>query len=153
MTLLAAKLYDPGTAVSKVSPATGTGLAMTAFDTTNLRLTFTAPSTGNVCVVIQCAATLGTTFLQLLLGVMSGASVVGRASPIAVPGGTGLASTRMLCDATFEVTGLTPGTSYTWDAAYDVEVALTNAAINYGGPNNASGANAWGAFRYAIYAV
>ncbi len=54
-------------------------------------------------------------------------------------------------DGTFLVKGLTPSTSYTWDAAYGVEV--TNNAIEYGGPNNAVATDAAGAFQYEIWAV
>jgi hypothetical protein len=40
MALLAGVAYDPAAAVTK---ATSAALAMTAFDTTNLRVTFTGP--------------------------------------------------------------------------------------------------------------
>lgn len=151
MSLLGAKLYDPAVAVAKA--IVGTNLAMTAVDTTNLRITFTAPASGNVLVVMQCAISGATIWPQPLLGVMASSTVIGRVAPVGVPGSTGASTSRMLCDATFEVTGLTPGNSFTWDAAYGSEVVVTASAIRYGGPNDAAGADAWGAFRYAIYAV
>ncbi len=51
MALLASVNYDPATAVSA---ATSALLAMTALDTTNLRLTFTTPSNGFVLVRMRC---------------------------------------------------------------------------------------------------
>jgi hypothetical protein len=50
MALLAGVAYDPAAAVTK---ATSAALAMTAFDTTNLRVTFTAPANGKVLVRIR----------------------------------------------------------------------------------------------------
>lgn len=152
MSLLAAVLYDPATAVAKALAATN--LVMTAVDTTNLRITFTAPASGNVLVVMQCAISGATIWPQPLLGVMQSSTIIARVAPVGVAGNAaGFATARMLCDATFEVTGLTPGNSYTWDAAYGSEVVVTSSAIRYGGPNDAAGSDAWGAFRYAIYAV
>lgn len=51
MNLLGAKLYDPAGAVSK---ATSSLLAMTAFDTTNLRLTVTAANRTRYLPSIHC---------------------------------------------------------------------------------------------------
>jgi hypothetical protein len=50
MALPAGVAYDPAAAVTK---ATSAALAMTAFDTTNLRVTFTAPANGKVLVRIR----------------------------------------------------------------------------------------------------
>lgn len=150
MTLLGAKIYDPAVAVAKTlaSPA----MVMTAIDTTNLRITFTAPASGNVLVVMQCAVSGATIWAQPLLGILQSSTVIARVAPVQVPGNAGgFGTARMLCDATFEVTGLSG--SVTWDAAYGSEVVVTTSAIHYGGPNDAAGADAWGAFRYAIYAV
>jgi hypothetical protein len=115
MGLLAGKLYDPAAAVSK---ATSALLAMTALDTTNLRLTFTVPASGTVMVRLACMLEGATTMPQVLLGVMEGATVRGRMSPMGGLRGTALATTHVPLEAVFLVPGLTPGASLTWDAAY-----------------------------------
>ncbi len=148
MALLAGTLYDPGTAVAK---ATSSLLALTAFDTTNLRLTFTAPANGSVLVRLRVNLQGATTFPTILLGVLSGSTVVARQSPIGAISGSNLATTRVSQEALMVVTGLTPGNSYTWDAAYGVEIVLAATNINYGGPDNNSGANAWGGVAFEIY--
>ena len=72
MALLAGTLYDPTTSVNKVTTA---ALAMTALDTTNLRLTFTAPANGAVLVRLVGTLHGATTFPQILLGVLDGSTV------------------------------------------------------------------------------
>lgn len=148
MALLGAISYDPATAVSK---STATVIAMTALDTTNLRLTFTAPSTGRVWCQLIGTIHGATTFPQILLGVMQGATVKGRVAPQAVMGGTALATTMVNVAAFFPVTGLTSGASTTFDAAYGVETAITSSALKYGGPDNAIANDAFGAFIFAIH--
>lgn len=148
MALLAGVNYDPGTAVAK---STASRLAMTAFDTTNLRLTFTVPASGNVMIRIRCNLQGATTFPTILLGVLEGSTVIARQSPLGSISGTALATTRVSQEALFCVTGLTPGASKTYDAAYGVEILLASTNINYGGPDNASGANAWGGLSFEIY--
>ena len=149
MALLAGTCYDPGTAVSKSG---GTRTVMTAFDTTNLRLTFTAPANGIVMVRIRCVVqSVGATYPTILLGVLDGSTVKGRISPVGVLPGTAAANTRPTQEALFTVGGLTPGASYTWDAAYGIEVLLTSSNIKYGGPDTTSGADAWGGLVYEIY--
>lgn len=148
---LANALYDPTTAASK---ATTSNLAMTAFDTTNLRLTFTAPASGNVWCRIRAGAYVGNTGeAGVLLGVLDGATVRGRIASATAKlyPTTPLTTTLFAKEGDFLVTGLTPGNSYTWDAAYGVEITQTSSSIKYGGPNNASGANAYGAFSYEIW--
>lgn len=148
MALLAGVHYDPATAVAK---STATLIAMTAFDTTNLRLVFTAPANGSVMVRIRCVVAGATTMPSILLGVLQSSTVIARQSPIGAVGGTALATTGTTQEALFTVTGLTPGTAYTWDAAYDVEIVLASTDINYGGPNDTTSANAWGGFVYEIW--
>lgn len=148
MGLLAGTLYDPAAAVTKSTAAL---LAMTAMDTTNLRLTFTAPANGAVLVRLVGTLHGATTFPQILLGVMDGATVKGRVAPQAVMGGTALATTMVNVEALFPVTGLTPSTSYTWDAAYGVETLVAATGIKYGGPNDATANNAFGGFVYEIW--
>lgn len=140
MTLLAGTLYDPAVAVSKSGSSL---LAMTAFDTTNLRATFKATTTR---VLVRITTQSSAAALQCLLGVLDGATVMCRTCPIG-----GLLSVAPY-EALMLVTGLTVGTTYTWDAAYGVEVAAA-APIQYGGPNNTTADDAWGAFGYEVWAI
>ena len=148
MPCLGAVAYDPGTAVSK---ATTAALAMTAFDTTNARIVFTAPPSGRVLVRIRCAIHGATTFPQVLLGVLDGATVKGRVAPIGGLPGTALATTLLVVEGLFTVGGLTGGNSYTWDAAYGVETVAASTGIKYGGPDNATANDAYGALIYEIW--
>lgn len=147
--LLGAVLYDPGTAVSK---ATSSLLAMTAFDTTNLRNTFVATTT-RVLVRVFCSLSGATTFPDVLLGVLDGATVKGRQQPVGGILGTAVSSTNVSMEASFVVTGLTVGTTYNWDAAYAVQVLLGSTSIHYGGPDDATANNAWGAFGFTCWAI
>lgn len=125
---------------------------MTALDTTNLRLTFTAPSNGSVLVRMRCVLFGATTVPQILLGVLDGSTVKARQAPIFASGIQASSATAHYgCTATMVITGLTAGTSYTWDAAYGVEVVVAGTNIKYGGPNDNTTSNAWGAFVYEIW--
>lgn len=148
MALLAAKTYDPAVAVTK---ATTAALAMTALDTTNLRLSFTVPANGSVLVRLQGVLHGATTFPQILLGVLEGATVRGRVAPVGGLTGTALATTFLPVEALFVVTGLTPAASLTWDAAYGVETLVAATGIKYGGPNDATANNAFGAFIFECW--
>src|SRR5207245_9654942 len=106
MNLLGAKLYDPAAAVSK---ATSSLLAMTALDTTNLRLTVTVPAHGMLRFRLCGTITGATTFPTILLGVLNGATVVGRMAPVQSLGNTAVATADINVEADFIVTGLTPG--------------------------------------------
>lgn len=149
MSVLAAVTYDPATAVSKSVAA---ALALTALDTTNLRLTFTVPGTGRVQVHMRGTLHGATTFPQIMLGVLEGATVRGRVAPKVVLGGTALATTMADAEALFVVSGLTAGASLTWDAAYGVETVVASpAGLKYGGPNNATANDAFGAFQFEVW--
>lgn len=147
MNLLAAKLYDPAVAVTK---ATSSLLAMSALDTTNLRLTFTVPAHGMVAVRLAGVVHGATTFPSVLLGVMNGSTVVGRVASIQRLGNTAVATAMVSVVAEFVVTGLTPG-SVSWDAAYGVETAIASTGIKYGGPNNTTANDAFGGFGFEVY--
>jgi hypothetical protein len=69
MALLASASYDPAAAVSKATTAL---LAMTALDTTNLRVTFVAPPNGSVMVRLKGLTTGAVTYPRILLGVLDG---------------------------------------------------------------------------------
>lgn len=148
MGLLAGKAYDPATAVAKSTVAL---LPMTALDTTNLRLTFNAPANGSVMVRIQGTISGAATFPQILLGVLEGTTIRGRVAPAGLLNGNLAATTFMTVEALFLVTGLTPGASLTWDAAYGVETIVANTAIRYGGPNDSTTNTAWGALLYEVW--
>jgi hypothetical protein len=150
MALLAGTLYDPASAVSK---ATTSALAMTAIDTTNLRLTFSAPASGRVLVRLQGTVHGATTFPQILLGVLEGSTVKGRVSPAGLVNGNLAATTFLTVEGLFVVTGLTAGTSYTWDAAYGVETVVASTGLKYGGPNNTSANDAFGGFAFEVWAA
>ncbi len=148
MGLLAGKLYDPGTAVTHNTTA---NLAMTAMDTTNLRLNFTVPASGIVQVRISCVVHGATTFPAILLGVLEGSTVKGRMSPIGGLKATALATAQVTQESVFLVTGLTPNASLNWDAAYGVEIVIASTGIKYGGPNDTTTNNAFGGIAFEIW--
>lgn len=147
MALLAAKLYDPAVAVTKSTAAL---LAMTALDTTNLRVTFIVPANGMVWVRLQGTVHGAATFPQILMGVLEGATVRGRVSPAGMVNGNLAATTFLTVEALFPVVGLTPAASLTWDAAYGVETIVAATGLKYGGPNNAVANDAFGAFVFEV---
>lgn len=148
MACLGAVAYDPAGAVSK---STATLLAMTAFDTTNARITFNAPQSGRVLIRIRCVIHGATTFPQILLGVLDGATVKGRVAPIGSLPGTALATTLLAVEGLFTVGGLTPSSSYTYDAAYGVETVVASTNIKYGGPDDTTANNAFGALVFEVW--
>ena len=151
MSLLGGINYDPAVAVSK---ATSSLLAMTAFDSTNLRITFTAPGNGSVLVRIRCTLVGATTYPTILLGVLNNSgTVIARQAPIGALPGTAVNNTQVTQEALFTITSLTPGSSYTWDAAYGVEIVLASTNIKYGGPDTNAGVNAWGGIQFEIWSA
>jgi hypothetical protein len=148
--ILASALYDPASAVSK---STASRIIMTALDTTNLRKTFTVPASGSVLVRLQCTIHGATTFPSILLGVLEGSTVKGRVAPIGGLKSTALATAMVTQEAVFVVSGLTPGASLTWDAAYGVETEVASTAIKYGGPDDTTADNAFGAFVFEIWSA
>jgi hypothetical protein len=156
MALLAGVAYDPATAVNVVNsgPLTSSLLAMTAVDTTNLRLTFTAPANGTVLVRVRCCTIGSATSPRILLGVIEHAPSAGtvrmRMSPsnMAITSNAGAVNPQ---EAVGLITGLTPGNSYTYDAAYGVEIVVASTGLAFGGPNDANGVDAYGAFAFEIW--
>lgn len=146
MACLGAIYYDPATAVTK---ATTAALAMTAIDTTNLRITFTTPASGKVLVRLQCTVHGATTFPTILLGILENTTVVARVSPIGGLKTTAVATAMSTQEASFVVSP-TAG-SHSYDAAYGVETLLAATGIKYGGPNNATANDAFGAFVFEIW--
>lgn len=150
MALLAGKCYDPGTAVNKVTTSL---LAMTALDTTNLRLNFTVPASGNVLVRLRGVLHGATTFPQIMLGVLEGSTVKLRMTPEGNVNGTALATTMEMVQCMGLVTGLTPAANLDWDAAYGVETIVAATGLKYGGPNNTTANDAFGGFSFEIWSV
>lgn len=149
--LLASKLYDPAAAVTKSTAAL---LAMTALDTTNLRLSgWAVPANGSVMVRLNGTIHGATTYPQILLGVLEGSTLRGRVSPRAVVGGVAAITTRQDVEALFVVSGLTPGATPAWDAAYAVESLVASTGLKYGGPNDTTADNAFGGFAFELYSV
>ncbi len=147
MNLLGATLYDPAVAVTKNTTA---AQAMTAIDTTNLRIAFTVPSHGKVRVKMMCTLHGATTFPSILLGVLEGSTLRGRQAPLQALGNTAVATAMVTCLADYIVTGLTPG-AVNWDAAYGVETLVASTGIKYGGPNDTTVNNAFGGFSFEVW--
>lgn len=147
MNLLAGKCYDPAAAVNKATTAL---LALTALDTTNLRLAFVVPPSGIVRVRLAGVLHGATTLPQIMLGVLEGATVKGRKAPAV--GGSNLAATSLYAvESDFLVTGLTPAASLNWDAAYGVETIVAATGLKYGGANNATANDNFGGFVFEIW--
>jgi hypothetical protein len=124
---------------------------MAAFDTTNARITFTVPASGRVLVRIQCVVHGATTFSTILLGVLNGSTVVARVAPIGGIKTTAVATAMVTQEATFVVPGLTPAASLTWDAAWGIETFVASSLIKYGGPNDTTANNAFGALIFEVW--
>ena len=148
MGIRAVKNYDPVVAVTYSAAAL---LAMTAFDTTNLRCSFTVPTSGAVTVRISCTLHGAATFPTILLGVLEGATVRCRQSPIGGLKNTAVATAQVTQELVMTITGLTPGASLNWDAAYSVEILLAATGIKCGGPNNALTNDAFGALVFEVW--
>ncbi len=147
MNLLGSAAYDPAAAVSK---ATSSLLALTAVDTTNLRLAITVPAHGKVLFRMACTVTGATTLPTILLGVLNGATVVKRQAPQVFTGTENVLSQDATYKAEFIATGLTPG-AMNVDAAYAVQVVVAATNIKFGGPNDTTGNDAWGAFIFEAW--
>lgn len=146
MQLLGSVLYDPAAAVNKVTTA---ALALTALDTTNLRINFTIPSHGRVRVRLAGTLHGATTLPQIMLGVLEGSTVRGRVAPHQFPS-SAAATSLYKVEADFIISGLTPG-AVNWDAAYGVETLVAATGLKYGGPNNTTANDAFGAFQFELY--
>lgn len=148
--LLGAAVYDPGTA--QTNTPGGSLSAMTAVDTTNLRATFTAPASGKVLVRLKGSQDGGSGggVDAVLFGVLEGATVIGRQAPIG--GRTAAASTMQSPQiAEFAVTGVSAG-SHSYDFAVAVQQAGASAGvIAYGGPNDTTTNNAFGAASIEVW--
>lgn len=105
--LLARVQYAPGSSTSYTT--SGTANTVTALDTTNLTLTFTAPSSGSVLVRLTGFSSAGIATYWCVVTHLT-TTVVGSLAAVV---GAGARSVALL------ITGLTPGASvsYDWGAA------------------------------------
>lgn len=149
MNLLGANLYDPAVAVTKGAAAS----VMAAFDTTagQARIAFVVPPSGMVRVVIKVTLHGAATFSQFLLGALESSTLRGRVVPLMTINGTALATTMCRLKADYIVSGLTPGASVNWDAAWGCETFVTNSLLKYGGANNTSANDAFGALLFQLW--
>lgn len=147
MNVIAAILYDPATAASASTEAL---LAMTAIDTTNLRHSvIPTPPSGRLHVRMRFALDigLGAGLPAILVGVMSGSTVLARVAPKIIAGN----AYRAMAEAEFTVSGLAPASFVTLDAAYAVQIEEVGTAIAFGGPDDNAGDNAYGGFLFEIF--
>lgn len=109
--LLAKTQYAPAVAVSYA--ASTTALTLTVMDTTNLTVTFTAPTSGSVLMRLSGYLVLANASVPCVWGLVTHGGTTLVAPVALVAGGattpTGPKSVAIL------VTGLTPGNSYQWD--------------------------------------
>jgi hypothetical protein len=104
-----------------------------------------------VRVVIEVTLHGAVTFSQFLLGVLEGATLRGRVVPLMTINGTALATTMCRLKADYIVTGLTPGASVNWDAAWGCETFVASSLLKYGGPNNTTVNDAFGAMVFQLW--
>jgi len=101
--------HQPGSTASYAS-----GGVMTAADTTNLRATFTIPSSGKVLVRLSAWGKIVGASNYARWALMEGAATVTN-SNVQVAGADNVLARH---SATMVLTGLTPGASVTWDWAH-----------------------------------
>lgn len=127
---LARAFYTPAGIVTANSSST----TFAAVDTTNLRATFVAPSSGTVRVRYGGSANV-TGGAQVYLGLLNGATPVSVADSIYDD-----ATHHTRVDVEDVITGLTPGQSYSFDLALaNGNGATGTASLAYGGANGVSG--------------
>ena len=153
MNLLAGLLYDPSVAVGK---ATNALLAMTAIDTSNCRLTFTAPRHGQVLVrlVVPLEIANGGAHPWVMLGVLDGSTIRGRVlASIGALNNSSTVADSLILSASFIVSGLPSEGIVSLDAAYGIEIVSTSAAtmLKFGGPDDAIEHTAWGGISFEVY--
>ncbi len=151
MALLAAATWDPATA--EVAQTLSVLKGMTAISGTNLRCTFTAPTSERVMWRVRCNIGGGIAMPGILLGVLSGATVLARAAPDGFFKSAVVAADNIPREAVGIITGLTSGAAYTVDAAYGVEIIVASMVIRIGGPNDAVTSNAYGSAGIEIWDV
>jgi len=121
--MLGAVAYAP---VSDTSIATINSATLTDFDAVNLAVTFTAPASGNVLVILTGLTANDTGAARLNWGIREGGSTVGNPIDLwPTSNAAGLTFT-----AQFYISGVSAGShTYKWAGS-----AAANSIILYGGP-------------------
>jgi hypothetical protein len=109
MGMLVAPTVDTG------SNVTSTSTSLTDIDATNFAITFTAPASGNVVVIMSGTAQLDTTTGKLYYWGLREASSDIQAKTIDESVGVGFFDYHAV---RFYITGLTPGSSHTYKGAH-----------------------------------
>lgn len=131
--LLAVTFYDPGTL--SIKDSTSTSLA--DVDATNLAITFTAPSTGKVLVVLTALVTNTSATAKTIWGLREGTTDLAGDGPVIETSGASAPQVR--ASHRIYITGLTPGNSYTYKWAHATTSGhtarmLVGGTITQGGP-------------------
>jgi hypothetical protein len=109
MGMLVAPTVDTG------SNVTSTSTSLTDIDATNFAITFTAPASGNVVVIMSGTAQLDTTTGKLYYWGLRESTTDIQAKTIAESIGVGVFHYKAV---RFYITGLTPGSSHTYKGAH-----------------------------------
>lgn len=115
--LLATKVYDPGSTTTYTTTSATVG----DVDATNLVVTFTAPASGNVVVVLNGRISTSAAATPTW-GLRSGSTTVGLYT---LASSLNLGGAHQTRTTAISVTGLTPGTSYTYKWAWAVSGGIT----------------------------
>ena len=130
--VLAQKIYNPGTLASYTITAT----SQTDVDATNLAVTFTAPSSGNVLVTLTAGFQIpngaASAYTTLYWGLRESTTLIFESFMF---GGAFLSSAAwdQMGTARFVVTGLTSGSSHTYKWGHRLDTASKTAKLYAGG--------------------
>lgn len=126
--LLAHLVYNPAGRTDYGTTTT----AWAAADSTNLSVTFTAPTSGKVVIRLSAMAWGVTNEVSLQWGVgPHGGAVVASTEAAVISAGSSQARTRVSLDC--YITGLTAGSSYTYDWFFSASFNGFNVAFSAGG--------------------
>lgn len=129
---------------AQFAPSTATTYTLSsqhfaAVDSTNLAVTFTAPSTGTVVVTSQLLIAPASGVAPLYMGLLSAGSVIGPTALVYSESSSSVSA--LLCRPSFVVSGLAAGSAYTFELAYSVTSSGSSAtayAGNAGGSTSAA---------------
>lgn len=134
-TILAQTIYRPTNNASYSITSTAVGMA--DVDATNLAVTFIAPLSGKVNIELECL-TVPPASATLFWGVREASALVAGTPQYVGFDSMNLGRARVTCP----VTGLTPGTAYTYKWA--AKVGSGTGTMYVGGDGAGSGANPYG---------
>jgi hypothetical protein len=134
--LLASKLYNPGSTTTLSTSST----TFVDVDATNLAVTFTAPSSGQVLVRLTAGRSAsGTSPVQYWNVRSGGVDVASTGGVIAT------ATNRSRASHAVVVTGLTVGSSYTYTWGHSITGTSPTSTLNVGGTDGAAVMEVWSA--------